>query len=141
LTACNGCGACCDPVTLSVTQLEVIRAKGVSSRTREWILHDLSPMSRREAKAKAGWLWSRTIGETLIENVMPFFYRCRWFDEESRSCTNYDNRPLPCAGYPWGDQPPRRDAALPPTCSFREDIGKPVEPMPSKWQAVILRKK
>jgi Fe-S-cluster containining protein len=138
---CNTCGACCDPVTLPFTQQEAIEATGLMPRTRDWILHDLTPISRKEAKRKAAWVWSDRIGAKKMSEVMQFFYRCRWFDPESRLCSNWQNRPLPCSGYPWGDDPPRPEAALPPTCSFRADIGKPVEPMPEEWQQIILSRK
>lgn len=137
VAACNGCGCCCDPVTLPVTQLEVLRAKGIPWRTREWILEDLRPISRRTAKEKAPWLFGR-LTERIIENALPMFYECRWFDQTQRLCTAYENRPKPCSDFPWAGKPPRPTAILPPMCSFREDIGKPVEPMPEQWQAVIL---
>lgn len=30
------------------------------------------------------------------------YYTCKWFDKESRNCTNYENRPALCSGYPYG---------------------------------------
>jgi Fe-S-cluster containining protein len=141
MTHCRpNCGACCDPVTLPVTQLEVMRAPGVDYRIRDWILKDLTPISRREAKQKAPWLFGQ-LSEFSVENALPMFYRCRWFDPEKRICTAYEKRPPPCSAYPWAGKPPRLNAILPPMCSFRADIGKPVEPIPEEWQPVAIRGK
>jgi Fe-S-cluster containining protein len=53
-----------------------------------------------------------------------FYFRCRHFDRETRRCTDYENRPAMCRDYPWYGGEPQEAAALPPTCSFRADIGE-----------------
>lgn len=109
-----------------------MRDRSLSERTRRWLLDDLTPMSRRDVLAREPWLLdaneprlsrSPDGGDLFI----PFFYSCRWFDRETRRCTNWEDRPEPCRAYPWGDGPPDHTAALPPTCSFRADIGQTVE--------------
>jgi len=133
MTECSGCGSCCQPVVLPFTKDELMRAKGVPERTRDWIMNDLTPMPRREAKQREPWLFAidRVLadydGIIDIEDNYPMFYRCRWFDDDRRTCTNYDNRPEPCRRYPWPNGKVNRRAALPPTCSFRADQGLPVE--------------
>lgn len=125
-STCNGCGSCCDPVSLPFTQDEARRNTRIEPRTRKWLLEELTPMPRREAREKEPWLFTTNIHGRFLEDSLPFYYRCKWFDEETRACTNYDDRPEPCRDYPWGDGPPKPNAALAPSCSFREDIGQPV---------------
>jgi uncharacterized cysteine cluster protein YcgN (CxxCxxCC family) len=55
---------------------------------------------------------------------------CDNYDEETRRCTDYENRPDICRRYPWFNGVPVPGAQLPPTCSFRADIGLPVEDVP-----------
>lgn len=128
-TVCNGCGGCCHPVTLPFTQMEAAQARNLDPRERHWILHELTPMSRREAKALAPWAFNTLIYGGSLNNSLPFYYRCMWYDTESRRCTNYEGRPDCCRDYPWSGQPPNRNAALPPACSFNEDIGRTVVPV------------
>ena len=132
MTTCNGCGCCCDPVVMPFTQAEAVRMplSELDPVHRRWILNDLTPMPYREGIAKAPWLRGQLMATADGTGVTPFFFRCRWFDQDSRSCTNYENRPEVCSGYPWSGEPPRPDAALPPACSFNADVGRAVEPMP-----------
>jgi len=124
---CNSCGACCDPVSLPFTQSEMAQATDVPLDIKRWVLYDLTPMSGREAKAKEPWIFAHNIVAHRTDESIPFFYRCRHFDPEQRVCTAYEQRSSACRDYPWGDKAPNPNAALPPSCSFREDIGKPVE--------------
>jgi Fe-S-cluster containining protein len=129
MTECNGCGSCCAPVVLPFNKEEAARARNLDPVTRAWIADDLSPMSAREVKAIGeGWIFDkRKVGSlTRVNEAVLFFYRCRWFDEETRGCTNYDGRPPGCRNYPWKKGKPDPMAAIPPTCSFNADIGRPV---------------
>lgn len=87
-------------------------------------------MKHREVRAVEPWLLDTpNLTMTLHgEATLPYFYRCRWFDRDTRTCTNYDDRPPGCRDYPWGATGgvPDPRAALPPSCSFRADIGLPV---------------
>lgn len=110
------------------TQAEAVRMpfSELDAEHRRWILNDLTPMPYREGMAKAPQLAGRDLATADGEMASVFFYRCRWFDAETRQCMNYENRPAVCSGYPWGGGPPRPDAALPPACSFNADVGRPV---------------
>jgi Fe-S-cluster containining protein len=127
VTTCNGCGSCCAPVTLPFTQDEARKAKHLDPYIRWWVLNVLEPMPAREAKAKEPFIFERPHVSARMDEILIFTYRCRWFDEERRVCGNYEARPPGCRTYPWKGQPDPQ-AALPPTCSFRADIGQPVEP-------------
>lgn len=133
-TACNFCGGCCDPVVMPFTQAEAIRMPPteLDAAHRKWVLNDLTPMSYHEGIAKMPHMRGQSMATASGELSMPFFFRCRWFDNETRLCTNYENRPEVCSSYPWGGRPPRSDAALPPQCSFNADIGRPVALLPTK---------
>lgn len=134
MTECNGCGGCCDPVVLSYTQEQARRTlpfEWGDPRTRQWVIEDLTPITRAEGLRRAPYLSAG--GKTLVdENGEPsilwsHFYECRWFDREARRCTNYEARPIVCREYPWLTGVPDPAAALPSECSFRADIGQPVE--------------
>lgn len=136
-TAClEGCGACCDPVALGFTQ-EQARTKGadfLDPRNRKFILEDLTPIPTREGRARAPYLDWMTMGivEGKVEMAATVFYNCRHFDAETRSCTNYDNRPPMCSKYPWYDQPPDPTKSIPPTCSYNADVGRTPVPLPTR---------
>lgn len=141
--ACNGCGACCSPVTLSMSQEDVRRKLPgqLDARTRRWILEELTPISRREGKARAPWVGGgMTLKNGRYSPDYSFFYECKNFDPVTRLCAAYDDRPEVCSGYPWYQAAPNPGAALPPYCSYREDIGKSVEPQPD-WQTIELTRK
>jgi Fe-S-cluster containining protein len=59
-----------------------------------------------------------------------YYYRCKWFDQETRKCTNYENRPPMCRDYPWHGRPPTEWKALPKTCGFLWDLDVEPEPIP-----------
>lgn len=62
--------------------------------------------------------------------ILRYFYNCRWFDRDTRSCTNYDDRPPMCRDYPHYGHAPNPAKALPVCCSFRADVGQPVADIP-----------
>lgn len=149
VTECNSCGACCSPVVsvFAPTDLRRMMPGRLSPTARLDIAHlrdHCTPISRREGLARAPYL---SDGVTVMgvpgspESTMisfSFFYECEYFDSDTRRCTNYDNRPPMCADYPWYGQDPlatetERSKALPRMCSFRADIGKPVEAIPVEW--------
>ena len=131
MTDCNGCGACCDPVSLAYTQTEALTRVGLDPDDRRFIVEDLRPLSQREGRRRAFW-----IGELEVErgqvwqgldgSPLRFDYECRHFDPVSRRCLNYEHRPPLCRRFPWQGRPPP-GVALPPPCSYRADIGQPVE--------------
>jgi len=130
-TVCNSCGSCCDPVVLPYTKLDAMTDYMLPERTRRWVIDDLTPMSRRDVLNREPWLLDRSTRLSVSPDggdlFVPYFYSCRWFDKAERRCTNWEDRPDPCRAYPWDDGPPQPTAALPPTCSYRADIGQPVE--------------
>lgn len=123
-TCAEGCGSCCNPVTLPYTRIEAMMLPDIPLDQRQWAERSLTAMSPREAYELAPWLRGKKLRTAEGEMVQPFFFRCAHFDPETRRCTDYDNRPYMCRSFPWYDSEPRPDAALPPTCSFRADIGE-----------------
>lgn len=123
MTVCRpDCGQCCDPVMLPYTRIEAMTDQEIDPGQRKWAERCLTAMSTREAFAKAPWLRGRALRDRFEGFAQPFFFRCSNFDPETKRCTDYDNRPSMCRGYPWYGAPPRPDASLPPDCSFREDL-------------------
>lgn len=128
---CNGCGCCCDPVLLPYTQAEARSFTNLSESNKRWVMEDLTPMHPREARRLAPWYFNPDKGLTGLtpEESIPFFFRCRWFDRETRSCLNYDNRPEVCSDYPKTNGVMiLPGTALPDPCSFNVTIG--VTPTP-----------
>jgi len=135
MTTCNGCGGCCVVLTLGYPQSEV--ASGVvrpEARERRFILEELVPISARQAFDRAPWLHgTRSMPSHPRTGFSPlrFYYRCTNYDEETRRCMDWENRPAMCRSFPtevptW----PSDNFDLPPACSFNADIGRPVAPMP-----------
>lgn len=134
MTECNSCGACCDPVTLPFDYSHLLEwARNMSDRDAHWVRTAIMPMTPIEAYQHEPWLRRADLVSSVQANgiVMDgdsvFFYRCRWFDRDARQCTQYDKRPDVCRVYPWPDGTPLDGVALPPTCSFRADLGQSVE--------------
>lgn len=153
MTDCNGCGGCCDPVVLTygpgdlrtLSALPAGRLEQVAGRDEAanivFAVEHFTPIPRREGLARAPYLsqggktaWA---ADHHSEPVVAFsyFYACDRFDPDTRRCVDYENRPPLCAGYPWFgrslDDPWNVEKALPSECSYRADIGQPVEIQPN----------
>ena len=107
---------------LPYNRIEAITDEAIPKAERQWADRCLSAMPVKEALAKAPWLRGRLLADRFGNPSSPFFFRCSNFDAATRQCADYDNRPDMCRGYPWYGQAPRRDAALPPDCSFKADL-------------------
>lgn len=142
MTTCRpNCGACCDPVTIgySVPEAHALHRAGRLSKDQfEWITKVLEPMTAKEAKRIAPYLFAGRFRNAVDPDggVITFYYRCSWFDRETRTCTHYDERPSVCRRYPWVGGAAQGNEALPPMCSFNETIGNPVAPVPVAWLGV-----
>lgn len=132
--SCNECGACCDPVVSPVSPQQLTNGvvdEVFGPQQARWMRDHLTPIRpRREGLAKVRD-WNSGMTEWLLRGepviLLSWFYRCDLFDEDTRRCIDWDHRPAMCRGYPWYDDGPDERKALPPTCSYREDIGQPVE--------------
>lgn len=90
-----------------------------------FVLNDLTRIPYREGMARSPHLRDATSPLVDADGNLPAgqaFYECRWYDSASKECTNYENRPPLCVGYPWYGNGPNPAAALPHDCSYREDI-------------------
>lgn len=132
MTECNGCGRCCDPVVLPWTPQLLERTTGIiDDRTREWALHEIKLLPRREGLARTrGYIAQGGITTALVNGtavtMFSHFYECQWYDPDTRTCGNYDNRPSVCRGFPWYDDPPDHRKAIPDECEYNLDVGRPV---------------
>jgi Fe-S-cluster containining protein len=134
VTECNGCGACCDPVATMVSPRHLADGSAdrvVGAEEASWMRTHLTPiLPRREGRRLvASWsdgtTWFAPGGDLIP--MLSWFYRCDLYDTETRRCLDFDHRPTMCRGYPWFDDAPDQRKNLPPTCSYRADIGLPVE--------------
>jgi hypothetical protein len=133
VTECNGCGGCCHPFTLPIGPGQLWGPEGNRVAEHEWMRAHLTPMRRSEGRALQPWAegWDQYQDRDGRAQLRPgHYYRCDNYDEETRRCTDYENRPDICRRYPWFNGVPVPGAQLPPTCSFRADIGLPVEDVP-----------
>jgi Fe-S-cluster containining protein len=128
---CNGCGHCCNPVILDKTKREYqmqLPETEEGKANRRFVLDCLTLLPAAEGHRRAQYLFdpsielgvSATVGGE--PTVAVFFYECKNYDPDERKCLDWENRPPVCRGFPWYDGPPRREAVLPPECSFIEDI-------------------
>ena len=79
---CNGCGGCCNPVTIprrnsktAIRKKAVVFTNSDPERVKEWILHDLTRISKEEAFRRRPAL---APSHTNAPGV--FYYECRHFD-------------------------------------------------------------
>ncbi len=144
---CNGCGACCNPVVMpygpaDLRDFRLIEAARADPDELDNLLFaraHFTVINRREGLQRAAYLSEG--GKTTCAMdadsrpivAWSFFYSCDRFDPETRSCTDYENRPPLCRDYPFYgaplDDPWNKAKALPETCAFRADIGQPVVPV------------
>lgn len=128
-----GCGMCCNPVVLPFARIDVeLGLVAVETQDRRWVLEDLTPMSRRDAKELVPHhQFARPsmgiVGGKPITDP-PMYYRCRNFDVETKECAIYDRRPPACSEYPWYGDAPHPNMAIPPQCGYNIDVGR--EPVP-----------
>lgn len=136
MTACNDCGACCSPVQLPYSQNDLRFAAPwqVDPEMRRWVLEDLTPIPKRDGLARSPHLTQGGTTFAIIGGqpsaVTAFFYECRHYDPDNRACLNYENRPEVCSEYPWYGEGPDPSKALPLTCSYLADVGRPVADVP-----------
>jgi Fe-S-cluster containining protein len=147
VTDCNGCGGCCDPFITVFSpasfglghEIHIDGSIGAKLDPDElaFAREHLTAMRRSDGRNMVRD-WSRGYSEFIIDGdvrlVPAFYYRCDRYDPTERRCTDYDNRPDCCRGYPWYGDPPDTHKALPPTCSYNADIGRPVAEMPVELQ-------
>lgn len=124
----SGCGHCCNPVVLPITQLEAAQTLPTSrdeADDRRFILEDLTPIPFKIGMAASPHLKNRTLASTANGGlaVQPNFYSCRHYDTATRTCTNYEHRPPVCRGFPRYDLAAiPSNMALPFECTYNEDI-------------------
>jgi Fe-S-cluster containining protein len=94
----GGCtGACCAAFILDFTRQEY--------RTRDDILDGpfiadmLIPLSPKEARERAG-RFGGALDRTFPWKLRGHYFTCRHWDEQSRLCTVYEQRPTMCIRYP-----------------------------------------
>lgn len=142
MTECNGCGVCCDPFQMVYGPADIITfGPRLDAEERAFYEQHLTPIKRGDGRRMvAHWTggWSELYVGGVGTVVPSFFYQCDRYDAVAKRCTDYENRPDVCRGYPWYGEPPDPNKVLPPTCSFLADVGKPVEPVAVE---VELRKK
>lgn len=135
MTDCNGCGACCDPFVLPMGPVDLgnvplsLLAGSSTADDVAFYRDHLTPMSRGDGR-RMTLEWNEGFTHVFVNDRLElrpaFYYRCDRYDPVAKRCTDYDNRPPVCRGYPWYGRGPDDRANIPPTCSFNEDIGRPV---------------
>ena len=109
---------------LPYNRMEALTDERIPLADRQWAERYLTAMPVKEALAKAPYLRGRLMADAEGRPVSPFYFRCSALNSETRQCGIYADRPRTCRGYPWYGGEVRSDAALPPTCSFRADLGE-----------------
>jgi len=128
--SCTGCGGCCYPVVLPrhISKAHLKAEPGFrfvapggadADRCKQWVLEDLTRISRAEALRRRP-----ALAMNPLANSGQFFYECRQYDVETRKCRDYENRPSICSGFPWYGLGPVAETIVDlPDCGYREDLG------------------
>lgn len=95
MSECIKCGDCCEFIGLGV-RLGRIKANP-KFPDRDFILQHFSP--REAPKEKLNPLMSDKCFDGF------YWYKCDLFDEETRLCKDYENRPAICRNYPSSHKP------------------------------------
>lgn len=130
-----GCGRCCSPVTLPYRYAALTSAQRdqIEPENRDWIEEHLTEISpRRTGLDEVRDYMKSGITDGLFGGryfqIVSHFYRCDWYDPDTRECKAHDQRPPICSGYPWYGDAPDSTKAIPPQCGFLTDVN--VEPIP-----------
>lgn len=135
---CDGCkgaggrlGRCCNPVLLPDVAWKLATNPRISRRERKWLLDELRPAGFRSAKTDGDYVFAtNTIGWSggrRQNDVLPLFYKCAHFNEETGECGSHEDLPETCSAFPWDDEPPEPQRVLPPECAYNSDIGRPIQ--------------
>lgn len=110
----------------------------IEPENRRWIEEHLTEIvPRRAGLAAADYFeagavtWVGYKGSPTVDAIVSFFYRCDWYDPDTRECRAHDQRPPICSGFPWYGDRPDPLKAMPPECGYLVDVGRepvPVEP-------------
>lgn len=123
----RGSTGCCTVLLLSVSPDELLEAGpavaarrwGVGPRTFVWATTELYPLTQTEAEEWAPWMFA---DPRAVNGRYPF--GCPHYDQDIRRCTDWENRPEVCSGYPrYGRDRVPSNGLLAPGCEFRRDQG------------------
>lgn len=91
-------GACCAVFPMHLEQTQFAMRKGRQKRDIEYIADMLIPLTRRQALARSRRLG---YGDPPKYGKNYGLFTCRHWDEQTRLCTAYDERPDMCRDYPY----------------------------------------
>lgn len=92
---------------------------------RNWV-----PVSKKKAFILNPYL------EKKIENGKRYFYTCKLFNKYTGQCSDYENRPQICKGFPWyGRDPHSGDVFFTPDCGFKNDYEEFKKNFPNQVKA------
>lgn len=132
MTDCNGCGACCDPFMMVFSPNDILTlGPRLDAGERAFCEQHLTPIRRADGRRMvAHWSggWSEMMVNGKPQLLPAWYYQCDRYDPVAKRCTDYEHRPDVCRDYPWYGELPDPNKALPPTCSYLADVGKPVAP-------------
>jgi Fe-S-cluster containining protein len=104
----SGCsGACCAAFYIPHTIRAIRRGVSADGETRleqaEQLADMLIPLTPKQARERSE-RFGGTNGERFVWADRGHHFTCKHWDEESRLCTIYPDRPDMCRGYPYGDR-------------------------------------
>lgn len=97
-------GQCCSVFTFQdTTEIADRFAKGEGYEDDYKLLTMLEPIPVEEAQERVERFGVTGNYAQVVHNENPpEFYKCRLWDEETRLCTQYEDRPRMCRTYPYG---------------------------------------
>lgn len=121
MTECNRCGDCCEAIGLPLSHADAAAITG-NSRMDRWARDELEPLV-------GDAIYARLVPLAQAERDHPgyvtarWWYTCKNFDREARTCGVHDDKPNACRGFPWYDgEPHHMKLAAYPRCSFWADV-------------------
>lgn len=152
MTECApNCGKCCSPVVMTMQQVQFLRnwANRPDPEETPANLPNFA-INTREALAKARehiangtfmerhWIFNIRWVRRMATGFEYVGFNCPFFNEETKACGNYENRPPICRGYPFYGREPEdiarapRALQMPLECSYWADV--PLKARPEGWK-------
>lgn len=107
----EGCGSCCDPVTLTEGFIHMLFERiGPLDQQGQWLTEHWEPLR------------TNADGVTVL--------RCINYDVETRRCLAYASRPPVCSMFPfYGEDPASTERMVKNVCGYQAELGRTVLPI------------
>jgi len=114
MSSCKKCGKCCEVIPLAYSYYNIIAMRNNSNKSFDFAARNFIPISKEQAfKINP----SLNNGNTNY----GYFYKCKKYDDRTKTCMVYPLRPATCSEYPYLMESTIIDLIY-PDCTFQKDI-------------------